>query len=431
MKISTEFSALVRNRRAELWVCQRYDLVPGENPHDYGIPAAEAGLRYRQSSNATDCGFSGLYWNSIWFEGANSPLLRNLREEDQSATARRPLVVLASEADANADVSSESFLPAYVLPGLFETSAADARYGTLGRRARESLAWTFARKIIQFSGSVLVVIGAETAADIELLWETLSNSSIRDFSVLISWVSQEELPKPTNALINVQIFPGTPNELLSALIEAGAQSAQSETKCAVRIGDISAALLPQDTQFVTKRFGLIYESSFTAPGEITYQNIEAFFDNSIEDWSCYSVGVLPVPRSYRTDAGTSLEADVLKTLKQIYSGKGQLTFIFKLPAESASGATNLLRKVAYSTAKAGFPTLIVRPEQVDIDIEDLLAFVTILNDTALAIGLSDLPPIVVVIDVEHSERNHVLARQVTQSLAAQGRKADYSTGTWD
>jgi len=424
MEISPEFASLLRNRRTELWVCQRYDLLPGESPHDYDTPATEAGLRYRQTPNDTDRGFAELYWSAIWFEGANSPLLRTLREVDQSATASRRLVVLASEADANAEVSPESFLPAFVLPGVLDASAADSAYGTLGRRARESLAWTFARKIVQFPGTVLVVLGAQTTADLELLWDTLSSSSIRDFSVLLSWSGRpEELPRPINALIDVQIFPGTSNDLVISLIEAGAQRAQAETKSAVRIGQISVSLSPHDIQFVIKRFGLIFETSFNAPGTLSQQSLESFFNNSIDDWSCYSTGVLPVPRTYRTDLGTSLEDDIIRTLKLIGSGKAQITFIFKLPAESASGATTLLRNAAYSAAKAGFPTLVVRPEQVDIDVEDLLAFVTTLNDAAMSAGLSELPPILVVIDVEHSERNHILARQVTQSLAAQGRKA--------
>lgn len=425
MRISSELTALLRNRRAELWVCQRYDLLPGENTHDYGTPIAEVGLRYRLQPDGTDQSFARLYWNAVWLEGANSPILRALREEEQSAHPLRRLVVLASEADANADVSSQSFLPAFVLPGLIDSSATDAQYGAMGRRARESLAWTFARKIVEFPGSVLVVLGAQSASDLELLWETLLDSPVRDLTVLVAWSdSTETLPKPTGALVDIQIFPGTSAELVSALVEAGAPDSNSVSSVTVRVGKASVILESQDTQFITKRMALIFESSFAATGALGPENLEAFFDLSLDDWSCYSAGVLPVPRSYRTDLGVSLNEDVLMTLRQVAGGaKGQRTFVFQLPAESASGVTTLLRSVAYSAAEAGFPTLVARTEQVELDIEDLVAFVTSLNDAAKSSGILDLPPILLVIDVDHSERNRIFARQAAQSLATQGRKA--------
>lgn len=420
---SSKVTACLKNRRTELWVCQRYDLQPGENPHDYGTPAAEAGLRYRQQVNDTDRAFSAFYWNAIWLEGVNSPILQRLRHRELSATASRRFVVLASEADANAEVSSTSFLPVFVLPGVLSSSASDAAYGSSGRRARESVAWSFARKVTQFPGTVLVVIGAQTSADLELLWETLESSSVRDLTVLLPWIGAGEVPKLDNPLVALEVFNGTADELVTALLDAGAQGAEAEVKTTLRVGSLSIEVTPQDTQFVSKRFGLLLESSFAAPGVLTQQNIEAFFDNSIEDWSCYASGFLPVMRSYRTEANLPLEAEVLRTLKHVASAKSQLTFMLKLPAESASGATNLLNKAAYIAAEAGFPTLIMRPEQVEVDVEDLLAFLTTLYDSAMSAGLSELPPILVVMDVEHSERNHVLARQVTQALAAQGRKA--------
>jgi len=423
---SSELSALVRNRRAELWVCQRYDLAPGEEPHDLGVSAPEAALRYRSEVSEVDKDLASLYWNAVWLEGASSPTLKALREEDQDAEGRRRLVVLASAADANAEVSPQSFLPVFVLPGLIESTASDAAYGAMGRRARESLAWKYAQRIHEFPGSVLVVVGAEKANDLELLWDALAESPIRDLTVLISWPDERaKLPKPRTATIDVQVCSGTTADLLSELLEAGAPSARTARTATVRVGASSVSLSAQDTQFVAKRLALVYESAFASTGALHAENLESFFDGSLDDWTCYQSGVLPVPRSYRTDQGATLSEDVLSALRNLSSGgkSGQRTFVFQLPAESASGATTLLRAVAFAAAESGFPTLVARPEQVEIDIEDVLAFATSLNDAAMSAGVTELPAILVVIDVEHSELNEAVARLVGQALAAQGRKA--------
>jgi hypothetical protein len=425
MGISSELTSLLRNRRAELWVCQRYDLQPGAEPHDYSVPSSDAGLRYRLVSSDEDRAFSQFYWNAVWLEGANSSILRALREEEKNKASRRRLVVLASESDANADVSSQSFLPAFVLPGLIESPTPDAEYGSMGRRARESLAWTFACKIKDFPGSVLVVLGAEIPADLDLLWETISDSPVRGLKVLVAWPgSLDSFPMPSDRLVDVNVYLGTAADLHRELAALGMPDSQTSASETIRVGAFSIPLSSQDTQFVTKRLALLYESAFVTPGSLKSENLDAFFDSSLSDWSCYSSGVLPVQRSYRTDLDITLQEDVLARLKHLARDKkGQRTFVFQLPSESASGATTLLRHTAYLAAEAGFPTLVVRPEQVDLDIEDLLAFITTLNNATISNGITELPPVLLVLDVEHSQINRAFARQVAQAIATQGRKA--------
>jgi hypothetical protein len=47
-------AGLLRDRRGLLWVCQRHDLLPGEEPHDYSVSEADAVLRYRSDPWAND-----------------------------------------------------------------------------------------------------------------------------------------------------------------------------------------------------------------------------------------------------------------------------------------------------------------------------------------------------------------------------------------
>lgn len=424
MAISAGAASLIRNRRAELWICQRYDLTPGEQTHDYSLAPVDAGIRYRAEVDEIDTTVARLYWNAVWFEGASSPVLRALRIEGSSAAMRRKLVVLASAADASAEVSPESFLPSFVLPGLLESASADSAYGGIGRRARESLAWTYASKIVEFPGSVLVVVGAETAKDLELLWEVLSEAPVRDLTVLVAWPGSEEPPAAPGGVVKVEWFDGDSAALLAELNAAGAPSATTPVAQAIRIGRTSLPLEPQDTQFIAKRMALVYETAFSAPTSPGASSLDAFFDGSTDDWSGYATGVLPIPRSYRTDLNVPLADDVLESLAALSgNAASQRTFVYQVPAESASGVTTMLRVCAYRAAEAGFPSLIARSDQTGLDLEDLTAFLTVLNDKVLALGAHPLPPVLIVVDVEHTEVNESIAQQIAQAVAAQGRRA--------
>jgi hypothetical protein len=96
------------------------------------------------------------------------------------------------------------------------------------------------------------------------------------------------------------------------------------------------------------------------------------------------------------------------------------TTTVQLPAEGGSGTTTLLRGVAYRMAAAGYPTLVLRPEQVDIDLDHVLAFSDALSERSSLEGIDQQPPILMVCDVEHSGIANL--KQVTQLLATRSRR---------
>ena len=65
----------LRDRQGLLWVCQAYDLVRGALPHDDKQSPDAVRPLYRPDVSEVDRGFAGLYWEAIWLEGADSPLL--------------------------------------------------------------------------------------------------------------------------------------------------------------------------------------------------------------------------------------------------------------------------------------------------------------------------------------------------------------------
>jgi hypothetical protein len=122
----------IRDRQTLLWVCQRYDLTLDAEPHGYDLPPTEAALIYRSEVNAADRAITARYWEAVWLEGAQSPLLIAMRQtaEKQETEHRRPVVVLKEQADVEAQVSTQEFLPVSVLLGLLYLQAVpEARYG--------------------------------------------------------------------------------------------------------------------------------------------------------------------------------------------------------------------------------------------------------------------------------------------------------------
>jgi len=71
-------------------------------------------------------------------------------------------------------------------------------------------------------------------------------------------------------------------------------------------------------------------------------------------------------------------------------------------------------------AAAGFPTLVLRPEQVDIELDHILAFSDALTDRLASEKIDHQPPLLVICDVEHE--NFSTLKHIPQLLASRGRR---------
>ncbi|MFL6119348.1 hypothetical protein [Actinophytocola sp.] len=422
--LPTSVTMRLRDRRALLWACQAHDLRPGEEPHDYSVAAAEATVRYRPQPDPLDLHVASYYWEAVWLEGAASPLLPALKAAAQTTEPEvRQIVLLAADVDASAQLSSLEFLPVCVLPGVLDPDApAASRYGAVRERVRERIAWELAERLRQYRERVLIVLGARENDDLERLSEVLEDCPLVDLEVLLVWPPDAPEPVlPVSPSIVVHIWRGTENDLLVAMADAGAPHVADSPRHTVRIGNRTLGLGIRDVDRILARFSLLTEQRIAPATTFTMENLLAFLDGNLEDWSAHSVG-LPVGRDYRTQ-DKPLHEDVLAVLRQVQArSETASTYIMRLPAEPGAGATTLLRAAAYAAAREGFPTLVLRPEQIAIDLEELSAFATTLSEGALALGLEQVPPLLIVIDVEHEQRG-IVARSITGPLARQGRSA--------
>jgi hypothetical protein len=422
--LPTSVAMRFRDRRALLWACQAHDLRPGEEPHDYSVAAAAAAVRYRLHPDPLDLQVASYYWEAVWLEGAASPLLPALKAAAQTVEPEvRQVVVLAADDDASAQLSSREFLPVCVLPGVLDPDApAASRYGAVRGRVRERTAWALAERLRQYRERVLIVLGAQENDDLKRLSEVLEDCPIVDLEIVLVW--PPDAPEPdlsTSPSIVVHVWRGTENDFLAVIAEAGAPHVADVPRHTVRIGNLALGLGIRDVDRILARFSLLTEQQIAPATTFTMENLLAFLDGSLEDWSAYSVG-LPVERDYRTQ-GKPLDEDVLTMLRQVQASSGPAsTYVMQLPAEPGAGATTLLRAAAYAAAREGFPTLVLRPEQIAIDHEELSAFATTLSEGALALGIEQVPPLLIVIDVEHDQRG-IAARGIAGTLARQGRSA--------
>jgi tetratricopeptide (TPR) repeat protein len=419
--LPTSVAMRLRDRRALLWACQARDLRSGEEPHGYSVAAAEVAVRYRLQPDPLDRHVASYYWEAVWLEGAASPLLPALKAAAGTEPDSRQIVLLAADDDAAAQLSSREFLPVCVLPGVLDPDApAASRYGAVRGRVRERTAWALAERLRQYRERILIVLGAQENDDLERLSEVLEDCPIVDLEILLVWPPDSPEPDlPASPAIVVHVWRGTENDLLAAMAEAGAPHVADIPRYMVRIGNRALGLGIRDVDRILARFSLLTEQNIAPAATFTMENLLAFLDGSLEDWSAYSVG-LPVERDYQTQ-GKPLHEDVLTLLREVQASPGPAsTYIMRLPAEPGAGATTLLRRAAYAAAREGFPTLVLRPEQIAIDPEELSAFATTLSEGALALGLEQAPPLLIVIDVEHDQRG-IAARGITSTLARQGR----------
>jgi hypothetical protein len=393
---------LIRRRQAMLWVCQPYDLAAGQEAHDYDVPAIEAALRYRQGENEDDRLLADFYWEAAWIEGAKSPLIKAFRDEAGRNEAR-PLVLLVGPMDAQAQVPAREFFPVSVLPGLLEDNVAgDAQYGTVKGRVRERTAWELTSRLREYPGRALIVVGAAAPEHLQRVYSALEDVPLTDLSVLLIWpANASEPPAPSNPAISWNVWRGSVHEWCDSLKQLGAPGPAEVPQWAIRIGARIEAFTAAQMQRIVSRFALITERDIQPPASFGLPDLQAFLSGNLDNWSGYSAG-LPVSRSYTSQAGKSLLREVEEALAALSKGD-TLTFSLNLPADGGSGATTLLRAAAHQAASQGFPTLILRPDQVNIDPEEILAFHTTLSERLLSQGKDDLPPMVIIVDREHEQ----------------------------
>lgn len=187
------------------------------------------------------------------------------------------------------------------------------------------------------------------------------------------------------------------------------------------MGAKTVRLGADQARHILERFALIVERDALEPEEFALDDLREFLEARLGNWKAYAASAV-VERSYRSDKGKTFREELRSALTRVSHDEPEtFTFVLQLPSEGGAGATTLVRQAAFEAARDGHPALLLRPEQVEIDLEDILSFSTVLLDAAATAGVKEHVPVVIVLDVEHSKLT--FASQITQLLSAHSRRA--------
>jgi hypothetical protein len=277
-------------------------------------------------------------------------------------------------------------------------------------------------RLAGFRGRALVVLGAQQEADLRFLYEVLEDCPIPDLTLVLLWpVGAPPPASPKRSGIYFAAWNGSPEEFSRALTEAGAPSARELPKWAVRVAKHTIELEAGDLHRISARFALLKESDLIPPNEFGVPDLLSFLEGSLENWSGYGVG-LPVERSYSSEKKLTLSQELMNILEHYQDRESEdLTHTVVLPCEGGAGATTFLRWAAYQAASIGFPTLVLRPEQVDINLEDVRTFVAVISEKCQSVAMEGAPPVLIVFDVEHASIRN--SRFLSQFLAGHRHRA--------
>jgi len=403
-----------------LWTCQRYDLRDGVEPHDLTQPAEAVSSLYRSEPTDLDTALASLHWEAVWVEGAQSAFQSAYIGLQRGGAVTRSAVLLARTEDAQARILSSEFLSVCCVNGVLEHAPSpDARYGFLPRRLRERAAWELAARLKLYPERVLVVLGARTAADVELLCVTVEDNPLRDALVLLVDAGQEARAALERLPVDVEAYEASLSNLLSELSAVGMQPAAESQGVRLYAGKIVVEIEASVAERVRRRFALVTQDLLTPPHTLDKRQVLSFLNGDLDALPVYSSGLLPVNRAYRTggEHGATLTSEILGARDRIQSGKARFVLV-RLPAEGGSGATTLARHAAVEAAAAGVPTLILKPGQVDVDIDEVAAFLVALTDACEGAG-GTTPPVLLLFDAEHNAS--VNPGLILRSLGVQGR----------
>ena len=416
-----ELSAALRDRRCVLWVCQRYELMEKAEPHSLDLPPAEARLRYRFQVRPIDLQLMSFYWEAVWTDGASGVIGDAARAANPEGG--RLVVELARAEDAGSPIDTAQFLPVYVLPGLLRDSVPEvSRYGAMPARRRARVAWALQEQLARYPQRTIVVVGASELSDLDAILETLSDHPPAGARVLVVWERQGVAADVAAELqLPLLSYEEGLASFLAALDRAHTPRAGDVPKWAVRVGARPILLGAAEASRISRRFTLISERDLVAPTDINRDALLAFLRGDPDDWRGYAAR-LDFPRLYATDGGRSLPDATLEALSELQKGppRGRETVELILPAEGGAGGTTLLRRTAWEVARAGYPTLVLRQGQIEVDIEDLLAFGLALVEKA-GKDTQRETPLLVVCDVQHNEAPGV--DELAVALRSRGRAA--------
>lgn len=212
------------------------------------------------------------------------------------------------------------------------------------------------------------------------------------------------------------------DDYLAFLEEAGGVSeAAGRLLLVVRTGDSEKSIdLEQCVDLsnpITASFETIAMRDLRDGSTPSLDDLRGFLANPAASWRPYAVGI-PFARheSYRRT--------ILKRLSRFTRDGAAATETIWLQAEDGSGATTVVRQLAFDLAQAGYPVLVARPDVDAFNFQQLSAFLTRAGERFAAAGISATEtPWLIVFDAQHSQLHWEFVTGVAAGLKKLQRPA--------
>ena len=426
-----ELVSKISERRALLWICQRTELREDADPHDERTSFSEAVGRYRQGLTTEDHILSRVFWEACWTESIVDLFYDAVSQGVGSSSTSGPWAQsrlpyrFTTDPDNEGQIDRRRFLPIYEINGTSRAGDPDGQHGgSVARRIAYKMG--LIRRLEDFPGRALLIVGAERAKDLETVVEALdfvqSNSP-----VFLLWPSEIPFPDETKlpSRLSVHVIRGSSDELIDALVALGAPDHIGASKLGIRYGRSTLELSDEDLTEIDRDFVLIKENDLAAspqPGEVG-NLVERLWRSEPDDWIPFA-SELVFRRYHRPFAASDqdLVGYIVSELQGLNKSERVQNVTLTIPATSGSGITTTLRNVAFHAAQSGFPTLLCKPSSQRFSVEKLGAFLTRLQErNREQLGGGDDLPTLIVFDREHRGIEQV--SELATLLASRGRHA--------
>ena len=422
--------SFLRERKALLWICQRAELAPGSEIHDESTSLEEAVSLYRSEPDPEDLGMANVFWEACWTESivdlfydATSKIANSKSQNDHLPHKRLPYP-LATDPDSEGQIDRRSFLPIYEVNGTDRVDDPEGQHG--GSRARRlAYKMSLIRRLEDFPGRAVVVVGALDSSDLETL-KIAADFIPTNNMVAILWPSNLPIPDDLESLnrLDIHFLRGTRPEIIQALTSVGVPQHSAVPKLGINYRRTTLELKEEDLFGVDQDFVLIRSNDCEVPASSSddVAIFERLWRSEPDDWIPFATEMV-FRRLYQPVSGLDMDfaVFVISQLRELSESDRVVNLTLTIPATSGSGITTALRHTAFVAARSGFPALLCRPANQRFSVEELGAFLNRLQERGReqSVGVEDTPALIVF------DRQHRGIEQVSElatALAARGRR---------
>lgn len=431
LELPDRLVSTILERRALLWICQRAELAADSEVHLDSTPLDDAVRRYRSTPDEEDLALAGLFWEACWTESivdrfydANSEIISTIVNGESSSQRRMPYR-LSTDPDRAGQIDRRRFLPIYEINGTDRSGDPEGQHGTsLARRMVYRM--NLMRRLEDFPGRSIVVVGATEGADLEML-KLAFDFMPSDNTVVILWPSEQPVPEDseTPSRLDVKFLRGTRADLVDALERINAPKHSGTPKLGVRYGRSSLELREEDLVGVDQEFVLIQDNDFETQFSTDEGSrvIDRLWRADADDWLPFASGMIFRRHYSPFERSDSDLADYIVSQLQDLSGTDRaVNATLTIPATSGSGITTALRHAAFLSARSGYPALMCKPANRRFSAEKLGAFLTRLQERCREqTGRAEDIPALVIFDRQHSGIEQI--SELATNLSVRGRRA--------